>query len=617
MSFLENYLAYSESKLSGSRSSLEPSITSFTNKYIRTFDYQSHINGLLLGHVQSGKTSQMLGIISAAADLDIKFFLLLTTDNIRLQQQTFSRASEYLCDFLVCNELDDVLFINNNFQKPTLIILKKNSRVLDHWVKNIFSQSICKYHPLMVLDDEGDAASLNTKVNQNDISKINKNILSIINNSPSSIFLQVTATPYANLLLSTLSGIKPSFVHTFRPGNGYLGGDNFFNDQNKCAVFIDEDEQEILLKQDDIPIGLRQSIINFLLVCIDFKYLKDEETCNFLIHSSIKTNDHSIVEIKVLHFLSVLKEDAEKKSYSLEYLIKDIHSKLGCFEENVQFYIQKLSEIIDIVNVNLINSNNAFFDYDKGFNIVIGGNSLGRGVTFPKLNLTYYSRTSKTPQADTVWQHSRLFGYDRDPKYTKIYLTESLYHMFSELTDTNAVLFDTLEKEGINNIGLLFPKNLRPTRKNVINQSLFSSFTGGVNYFIETPEIQNRIELDNLLGKQDSEFECSPDILIKILKYIDDNEAERFVSCINSLIEKDKTMICTVYTRIDRDIAKETGVLLSPNDRNLSKLNQEKIILFMYRLVGSTAKGWSGTPLWIPNIRFPFGSLFFFTDDND
>ena len=53
----------------------------------------------------------------------------------------------------------------------------------------------------------------------------------------------------------------------------------------------------------------------------------------------------------------------------------------------------------------------ADFDLEKDFNIVIGGNVIGRGLTIPKLQTVYYSRTAKRPNADTFWQHSRICGY--------------------------------------------------------------------------------------------------------------------------------------------------------------------------------------------------------------
>jgi len=49
-------------------------------------------------------------------------------------------------------------------------------------------------------------------------------------------------------------------------------------------------------------------------------------------------------------------------------------------------------------------------EYTEGCNFIVGGNTLGRGVTFPNLQTIYYTRTSKKPQADTMWQHSRMLA---------------------------------------------------------------------------------------------------------------------------------------------------------------------------------------------------------------
>lgn len=58
------------------------------NRYIKNFSFCSHEIGLLFGNVQSGKTGQMFGIMCKAADLGFPVFVLLTTDNVVLQQQT-------------------------------------------------------------------------------------------------------------------------------------------------------------------------------------------------------------------------------------------------------------------------------------------------------------------------------------------------------------------------------------------------------------------------------------------------------------------------------------------------------------------------------------------------
>jgi late competence protein required for DNA uptake (superfamily II DNA/RNA helicase) len=85
--------------------------------------------------------------------------------------------------------------------------------------------------------------------------------------------------------------------------------------------------------------------------------------------------------------------------------------------------IQPLDKIYDCIKdmlfhseikIYILNSkSNATIDVETGYNIVVGGNILGRGVTFPNLQTVFYSRTAKTPQADTYWQHCRMFGYDR------------------------------------------------------------------------------------------------------------------------------------------------------------------------------------------------------------
>ena len=90
-------------------------------KYIQNFSFREHVTGLLLGNVQS-KTGQMFGLISAAADAGFKLFVLLTTDSVYLQNQTFKRAIRDLIDFEVCDENDETRFFETKLRKPTLIV---------------------------------------------------------------------------------------------------------------------------------------------------------------------------------------------------------------------------------------------------------------------------------------------------------------------------------------------------------------------------------------------------------------------------------------------------------------------------------------------------------------
>ena len=188
----------------------------------------SHEIGLLFGNVQSGKTGQMFGILCKAADLGFPAFVLLTTDNVVLQQQTLDRVKSDLDGFCICGENDSGLFIENCLKDPVIVVLKKNTRILRLWA-NVFSTTgFMKGNPLFIIDDEADAASLNTLVNKKRQSSINKHLDTIKNGASSSLYLQVTGTPQSIFLQTMASGWHPLFTHYFKPGKGYLGGDFFF-----------------------------------------------------------------------------------------------------------------------------------------------------------------------------------------------------------------------------------------------------------------------------------------------------------------------------------------------------------------------------------------------------
>ena len=124
--------------------SIEKTANDVGNKHIKTFSFSSHEIGLLLGNVQSGKTGQMFGIICKAADLGFPVFVLLTTDNVVLQQQTLDRVRADLEGFCICGENDAALFAENNLMDPVIIVLKKNVRMLKLWANILDSTGFMK-----------------------------------------------------------------------------------------------------------------------------------------------------------------------------------------------------------------------------------------------------------------------------------------------------------------------------------------------------------------------------------------------------------------------------------------------------------------------------------------
>ena len=200
MSYIESYLnTISSNEI---RESVVKTSNELVDNITARFDFTAQLNCLLLGNVQSGKTGQMLGAISLMADKGYRFFILLTTDNIDLQRQTYNRVKEALLEFNVISEKDEVLFEKTRLTKPTVIVLKKNNKVLKKWKDILVNTNVCHGLPLVIFDDEADAASLNTKINSNRVSPINRSLSLIKETSTSSVYVEVTATPQAVLHIS-------------------------------------------------------------------------------------------------------------------------------------------------------------------------------------------------------------------------------------------------------------------------------------------------------------------------------------------------------------------------------------------------------------------------------
>lgn len=584
--------------------------------YISNFSYTEHVVSLLVGDVQSGKTSHMFGLMCAAADEGFGIFILLTTDNILLQQQTFKRAEQDLADFCICDENDYIKFADNNMKKPAVIVLKKNGRVLRQWKNNLSSTHFVAGNPLFVVDDEADAASLNTKVNKNRQSTINKCLDEIKKTTSSSIYLEVTGTPQSILLQSRESGWKPYFIYYFKPGKGYMGGDFFFaDDNNSYIISTDNTEVTELLADDEFPEnGLKTALIMHLITAAHIK-ITGGNVCNFLIHPSFKTSEHSRFAEKIGTYINELNSafDEEETRASILQIYDRLKATKADISDFDEIYRTIGAEIKgDNINILILNSMVSYTEntqYETGNNIIIGGNSLGRGVTFPQLQTIYYCRVAKNPQADTMWQHARMFGYDRDTDLMRVFMPPKLFKLFSDINKTNNSIIAQIESsENGSNIKICYPTGLRPTRKNVIDNKTVGIYSGGVNYFPFYPINKDVLTIDRMLSPfSDGKHTVSLKFIVKLLQQTGSEENdwnERiFEGFVNTFIAENPISQGTLIVRRNRNIGKGTGTLLSPDDRALSDSIRNSVVLILYKVTGE--KGWNGEKLWIPNIKLP------------
>ncbi|MDN5973026.1 Z1 domain-containing protein [Bifidobacterium crudilactis] len=578
------------------------------NRYIKNFSFSTHEIGLLFGNVQSGKTGQMFGIMCKAADLGFPVFVLLTTDNIVLQQQTLSRVKSDLEGFCICGETDAGLFAENSLIQPAIIVLKKNVRVLKLWANIFNSTGFMKGNPLFIIDDEADAASLNTLVNKDRQSSINKYLDAIKKASSSSLYLQVTGTPQAVFLQTVVSGWHPYFTYYFQPGDAYLGGDFFFPIEGKpsCVSYVDT------LSRPTREVVIRHIVVSSQIL------LSNGKVSNCLFHPSVRVFVHEKVAYEIKKEINWCIENinGDFKAGIARLYDAITPSKSEKVEFSVLFDKAKELLLSGSIKILIMNGKNHIenSEYESGCNFVIGGNTLGRGVTFPSLQTIYYTRTSKKPQADTMWQHSRMFGYDRDPGMMMVYIEENLYKLFADINSTNNSIIAQVE-HGIDAVKIYYPNGLNPTRKNILDNDHVEILSGGTNYYPFYPDNDSIEDINKILEPfADTEpyYQVSLRLLKDILSHIipsPDFKLDAFLSVIDTILAEQPTGQGILLVRRNRNIAQGTGALLSPNDWHLGGSFTDKVVLTMYQVTGT--KGWDEKQLWIPNIKLPNDTMYY------
>lgn len=209
--------------------------------------------GLVVGHVQSGKTGNFVGLANKAMDCGFKIILVLTGMYNDLRSQTQGRldkgaigritdpddqnykkhigVGKYNGHPNIVNLTSSKLKGDFGSQKtdiggilsatdPTIMVCKKNTAVLNN-ILRLFSQHgvvaddglpIIPNIPLLVIDDEADSASINTEYNKGEISRINSKIRAILSLFERRAYVGYTATPYANIFIDPDPEIKQNYI---------------------------------------------------------------------------------------------------------------------------------------------------------------------------------------------------------------------------------------------------------------------------------------------------------------------------------------------------------------------------------------------------------------------
>lgn len=205
--------------------------------------------GMVVGHVQSGKTSNYVGLINKATDAGYKVIIIIAGTISSLRRQTQERIdSGYIgrnSSAFIREKENKIVGVGNykvgtdiysltsayyksgdegDFSQavanrlnipigknPVVFVIKKNKSILENlidWFSKDVNAKVVDGTPklfdvpALIIDDEADAASVNASKDINDIKTINRLIRTLLNIFNQNTFIGYTATPYANLFIS-------------------------------------------------------------------------------------------------------------------------------------------------------------------------------------------------------------------------------------------------------------------------------------------------------------------------------------------------------------------------------------------------------------------------------
>ena len=461
--------------------------------------------GLIIGDVQSGKTATYMGLICKAADAGYKVVILLTGITENLRRQTQERIDEgivgitlkkegkiekyprvgvgldnkqikatsvtsTLNDFVGnCNKITMSLASNS----LVLFVIKKNVSVLQrlfNWLREQNIDPVKGYVdvPMLLIDDEADNASVNTRKDETDPTRTNKLIRQICNLFMNSTYVGFTATPFANVFIDPDSvdamqhaDLFPEhFIYALEAPSNYVGADKIFYPEGTFyhnlryitditePDYASEEYKDLVQNNLEVlnsgtfyykhkkewdgilPDSLRESILCFCLANVvrDLRG-QSKEPRSMLVNMSRFIHVQKVITGHVAEWFEAVfndirvnfNEDANKNHHLPLYgELRSLWEKHFSQINDVTFarVSQKatLLAALEKIEVKMVNGSkqSASLNYKENPSlrvIAIGGLALSRGLTLEGLMVSYFYRNTAT--FDVLMQMGRWFGYRR------------------------------------------------------------------------------------------------------------------------------------------------------------------------------------------------------------
>ncbi|WP_139000247.1 Z1 domain-containing protein [Rhodococcus zopfii] len=443
--------------------------------------------GLVVGYIQSGKTTNFTAVAAKLADRKYRMVIVLAGIHNSLRRQTQDRLITDLTAKIparwhpitdVDGDFDltrlgretrgpakhDAVGYLTSQDKTSLLVVKKNVTVLRkllQWLNKPSARPALQTAQVLVIDDEADQASVETNT-------INPLIRDILRLFPRGTYIGYTATPFANVFIDPADSddLYPrDFIYPLPPPDKYFGPEMLFgrdvpdldkdDEQGLDMIRIIPDDDEFRLRprgkadlddfQPVVTDELRAAIHWLFLATAARWYRGDKSDSSMLIHTSFQTSVHEKYE-------PVIQDELEKLSEALETNDPTLFSSLrkqwvdettrvdaarfGLTPLTFDEIAPLLSDVVGDCRIIIDNSRSderlEYREDESNTIIAIGGNTLSRGITLEGLVSSVFLRPTNT--YDTLLQMGRWFGFrDGYEDLPRIWMTDFLRRAFRHL----------------------------------------------------------------------------------------------------------------------------------------------------------------------------------------
>ena len=471
--------------------------------------------GLVIGYVQSGKTLSFTTVASLAQDNGYQIVIVITGTSVNLRDQSTKRLED---DLGLHTHPDRKWhhFKSHEFNEDAHFRIRDvladwQDENVPEWERQTVLITVMKHHqhlekliaillkirdleaPTLIIDDEGDQASLNTMIRKGEASPTYQRILSLRECLPHHTFLQYTATPQALLLINLIDVLSPNFVKVLSPGESYQGGKAFFQNGQNHICTIPSDEIPTKDQPLDAPPESLLEAMRIFFLGVSAGIILDRGTDrhyrSMMVHPSYKTIEHRQYYNWICSIRTNWLETLELAEDEMDYqdLLEDFKSSyqrlhisvpdLPPFEE-LSKRLRHAIRRTQTHEVNATRGKTPSIPWGNAYpHILVGGQAMDRGFTVRGLTVTYMPRGAGLGNADTIQQRARFFGYKKDIfGYCRVFLEDRVrdayehYVIHEEDVRQRLTEYDKTGKSLDDwRRTFLLDSSLRPTRANIID----------------------------------------------------------------------------------------------------------------------------------------------------